>query len=45
MLHYWDDLTTEQIATTTGATVNAASVRLSRARKRFREAFAKFEES
>lgn len=45
MLHYWDDLTIEQIATTTGATVNAASVRLSRARKRFREAFAKFEES
>lgn len=45
MLHFWDDLSIEQIAQVTGATVNAASVRLSRARKRFREAFGNFDES
>ncbi len=45
MLHFWDDLTIEQIAQVSGATVNAAAVRLSRARNRFREAFGNLDES
>ena len=45
LLHYWEDLAIDQIATLLGATANATAVRVSRAKKRFSEAFQKFESS
>jgi RNA polymerase sigma-70 factor (ECF subfamily) len=43
MLTYWEDLTPREISTLMGISVNAAAIRLHRARRRFAAAFAKIE--
>lgn len=45
LLHYWEDLGIDEISLVIGATANATAVRVSRAKKRFTDAFQKFEAS
>lgn len=45
MLVYWEDLTTDEVALSLGVSVNAAKIRLHRARRRFAAALAHVEQA